>query len=469
MEYSFIIYIAFAVIIAGVLSFKADKKLLTFIFAFFILAQPIFQAKYVIAIPGMPFELQANRVLLIILLPFLASGATHRFRSNRKHKPAFEYFLYFYFVFVFFSLVFNLVAYHRVEAKMLIVTPMEILIFILVYHVLKKEATPSLAEGLLKAIVVLSIIMVFIAIYQLLGDSSFMRLNEPRIAFAGFKRSTGLFPEEYDLGYFVNFAIIICLVRYRSKPIILSITLPLLVITLFATFHRLNWIIFFVCLTSYFFVLKKTRAALFLLILLLVLFLIALVPYFAGSGKYAQLAGQKEVQTFSKERLLKDTVTGRFEQYKFVIDVMSHNLMGLGGYENETYLSLLREHRMETKTDLTLTVHNELLAVGIKYGVLSLIVLSGMMISMFIYFKKRISPGQPETVYPFYAALIWALSNISNSVTDFRAYFVLLVAIVSGCSATFYGEKAENSLANKQEKARGSKVLPIVKTIKGLV
>jgi len=455
MEYSFIIYIAFAVIIAGVLSFKADKKLLTFIFAFFILAQPIFQAKYVIAIPGMPFELQANRVLLIILLPFLASGAIQRFKSTRKNKPAFEYFLYFYFVLVLFSLIFNLVVYHRIEAKMLIVTPVEILIFILVYHVLKKEVTIPMAEGILKAIVVLSFITAIVAIYQLLGDSGFMRIIKPRIAFGSFMRSTGIFVQEYDLGYFINFAIILFLVRYRARPMILFVTLPLLIMTLFATFHRLNWIIFLVCLTSYFFVLKKIRLALFSFILLLVLFFIALVPYFAGSDKYTQLANQKEVQTFSKERLFKDTVTGRFEQYKFVIDAMSQNPMGFGGYENEAYLSLLRKHRIDTKESLALTVHNGFLAVGVEYGIMSMIAFSGMMISMFVYFKKRISPNQPATVYPFYAVFIWVLSNFSNSVSEFRAYFVLLVAIISGCSAAFYGEEAENPLANEQEKAFG--------------
>jgi len=40
-------------------------------------------------------------------------------------------------------------------------------------------------------------------------------------------------------------------------------------------------------------------------------------------------------------------------------------------------------------------------------------------------------------------------------VSEFRAYFVLLVAIISGCSAAFYGEEAENPLANEQEKAFG--------------
>jgi len=51
---------------------------------------------------------------------------------------------------------------------------------------------------------------------------------------------------------------------------------------------------------------------------------------------------------------------------------------------------------------------------------------------MLRYFKKAINPDLRYSLVPFYAITIYMLANLSNSISIFRAYFVLLIAIVCG-------------------------------------
>ena len=63
-----ILYLILVFIPVIVLSFKTDNKLISFIFIFWIFASPVLATKiFIIDIQYLPFNLQPNRILLILL------------------------------------------------------------------------------------------------------------------------------------------------------------------------------------------------------------------------------------------------------------------------------------------------------------------------------------------------------------------------------------------------------------------
>ena len=61
-----------------------------------------------------------------------------------------------------------------------------------------------------------------------------------------------------------------------------------------------------------------------------------------------------------------------------------------------------------------------------------MIVFCILLISMFYYFRKHISPKEPVTLYPFFMVLIWIMANCTQEISLFKLYFVQLIAIVCG-------------------------------------
>jgi hypothetical protein len=122
--------------------------------------------------------------------------------------------------------------------------------------------------------------------------------------------------------------------------------------------------------------------------------------------------------------------------------------LGLGSYDHPYYVKLMSEYgivqwfkdaRGNSYTK-PLTVHNGYLAAGIKYGILGMIAFTTLVFSMLRYFKKHINTEFRYSLVPYFAVLIYVLSNISNSISIFRAYFVVLLAILSGASIAMNGK-----------------------------
>ena len=208
----------------------------------------------------------------------------------------------------------------------------------------------------------------FVAIYQLVFDSDFLKICSPRPAFGNFIRSSGVLPSEYELGFLLNFAIILLLVRHLNTSL-LFIALAILIIALFTTFHRLNWAIFVVCSSSYLFISKKVRAAFLLLLLFIGLSSIIAISYFAHPEPYYRLAEKYDSEAFVKSRFLQDTVTGRLRQIAITAEWISENTLGLGSYKTKEYYKLMAKHGMIHHGYIPLVVHNGYLAVGVAVGV----------------------------------------------------------------------------------------------------
>lgn len=426
----FLLYVIFAMIAACFLSIGTDRKVLSFVLILWLLAQPVINAKYIIPLPGLPFELQPNRILFLFSLVYLLYGLIFWARESTGINPPFEKYIYIYFGLVLFAVLLN---FAFMNPKNVITVPLEIATFLTVYLLTKRYMTEKVFAAIIKAIVFLAVIGSIIAIVQISLDSMFLRTGDLRPAFGNKLRSTGIFQSEYDFGYFQILAFIVVLVRYNGKAV-RFLMLPLLMLSVLLTFHRLDYIILVVCYVSYNIFYSKHKLPLPIYVVIGVLTLILLV---LSIDLYKSMDLHSVVL---EERLKQDTVTGRFLQYQVVWDSILAYPLGLGSYDHPLYVKLMSEHGMlQWFTDrfgnhypIPLTVHNGYLAAGIQYGFCGMVAFAMLIFSMLRYFKKLINPAIRYSVVPFYAVFIYALSNISNSISIFRAYFVLLLAILGG-------------------------------------
>ena len=430
-------------IISMILSWRTDRKVLAFVIIGFVFAhQVLTQIAWNVDIPGLPFDLGPNRLVLfvlsLVLVGSIVAGISKPRVKNGERIPLFLILLYIFGIIISASAVYNYKR-GRIQGNTLILIPSDVVLFILMYHVMKLKTTPSVLEALLKAIMMLSLFMSALGVYQFLFDSSFLKVCAPRHAFARFIRSTGVLGSEYELGFFLNFAIIVCLTRYWGKPM-LFMTLPVLITGLFTTFHRLNWVIFIVCLLCYVFIKKGIKGVGIWAFVFVMLAGLISMGYFTNGDWYKTLADSKNVQAFSKQRLLEDTVSGRLHQFAITADGISFRGLGLGSYENKAYYNLMAKHGFIKTDGEPLIVHNGYLGVGIKHGGLAMAVFCAFICSMLIYFKKRICLEKPLTVCPFFIALIWIIANMSQEITLFGLYFVLLVAIICGSFVSLYDQ-----------------------------
>lgn len=428
----FLLYVIFATITACFLSIGTDRKVLSFVLILWLLAQPVINAKYIIPLPGLPFELQPNRILFLFALVYLLYGLIFWARESTIVNPPFEKYIYIYFVLVLFAVSLN---YTFMSPKNVISVPLEIATFLTVYLLAKHYMTEMVFTAIIKAIVLLAVIGSIVAIVQISVDSMFLRTGDLRPAFGNKLRSTGIFQSEYDFGYFQILAFIVVLVRYNGKAV-RFLMLPLLMLSVLLTFHRLDYIILFVCYLSYNFFYSKHKLPVPIYVVAGVLGLILI-------GLSVNLYNSMDLHSVVlEERLKEDTVTGRFLQYQVVWDSILAYPLGLGSYEHPDYVKLMSEHgmlvwvkdRLGNSYPMPLVVHNGYLAAGIRYGFLGMVIFTMLIFSMQRYSKKQIDLERPSSLILVYAVLIYAMSNLSNDLSIFRAYFVVLLAILSGAS-----------------------------------
>lgn len=432
---TYIAYVVAAFIAAVVLSANTDRKYLGFTLTFWILAQPVLNYKFSLTVPGLHFDLQPNRLLLLALLPYLFLAGMVGNKSTRQQNTfstpiPYEKYFYIYLALTIVSLAYN---FGQIRPQNLVVVPSAVINFIIVYLVAKKWMTQAVFEAIIKAIVLLAVTCSFIAIYQVVVNSEFLKTCDPRPAFGNIVRASGIFQAEYELGYFQILAIIISLVRYKGS-LLRIIIIPLLTLSVLLTFHRLDLIILLVSLIIYTWLFSNTtRKA-------VIVFGIVFMAFFTFVS-YTVLVPLFHKSAFVTERLDADTVSGRFKQYKVVATALPKFPMGVGDYENQAYTVLMAKHpelmeSIDAGTwnwhQIPYRVHNGYLEVGILHGPLAMIVFIAMMFSMLWYFKKRISRESSYSMVPFFAVLIWLLSNVSNGVSNFAVYYAVLLSMLSG-------------------------------------
>lgn len=446
MGAEFIIYIVVSCMVALAISKKTDRKLLSFALVFWIFTQPVITAFVAIKIPGLNIDMNPNRVLFLFALVYLLFGtASARSYANvpaaANKRPPFEKYLYVYTVLVFVAIAAN---YAMLDAKSIGATPLEVVSFIAVFTLAKKHVTPSVLEAILKAVVILSMLTIFVTIIQATVGPLFLRTGEAKAAFGTTLRAFGIFRFDGELGAFQVLALMIMLVRYRGMAR-LYLLVPLLCLSIFVSFHRLGYITLFVCLLTYVLLFSKKKLSSILIMLIVPgLLILAYSAYRAGGD-----------QSAIESRLGQDTVSGRLAQYGVALATVPTHPLGMGGYENPAYAKLMEKYdmvqwlpdRLGIQHPEPLAIHNGYLEVGIKYGAMGMITFIALLVSLLRYFKKRASSPYRYAIVPFFAVLVWMLSNTSQAAASFNAYFVILQAIIYGSFVAIYRTGADKQPA----------------------
>lgn len=440
MEISFIVYAVATFMVAVFLSAKTDRKFLSFVLTYWILAQPVLGHGLTIPLLGVQFDVTPNRILLFALLGYsllsVMSG-NNRVRNQvaSSARPPFEKYLYLYLPVVFLSLAFN---YGHIRTQDIVTEPLEIVIFIVVYLVIKNFATLKVVESIIKAILVLAITGAIIAYIQFAVNSSFLRTGETPVAFGTVMRATGIFTEEYDFGAFQDLGVMIAILRYRG--FLRYVLVPVLAMSVVLTFHRLDIIVLGVCLIAYFWLYINAAHRVFASIMMI----LALVVASAATPIIGSMIGKSTVVTTMEGRLGQDTITGRLAQYEVVAATIftDYTLLGMGTYYNPAYDKLMKEHGMvnyasDGMTLIGFRVHNGYLEVGILNGVIAMFLFIAFLFSMVRFFKKNSSRESLNAAIPVFAVLIMMLINLSNGMSSFNIYYSLLCAMLSGAFVAY--------------------------------
>jgi len=449
-----LLYIMFAALSALYLAKNTEYKFITFILIFWLLAQPVIQAFYVIRPTFLPFDFQPNRILLIFLvgiLLFKSIIVKRNLSPIQRQSTPFVVYLILFIVLIAIAMGVNA---NVLGLKRIFAIPLEPITFLLLFIVARILITENILRAVLYAILIMSTVSALIAIYQVIADPMFLRTGTPRLAFGNIYRAFGVFPTEYIFGSFQLIAIFVAL-AVISNQLIRNITIAILSVSVFITFHRLDLIILTVLAFLYMtkFSRKKVGVP---MIILLGLVAVSILPAYSI---FKSFEGESQLVA---ERLSADTVSGRFEQYWVVINALPKHPLGLGSYEHPEYQSLMIKHKMTQsikKPDGTnqvegLGVHNGFLGVGIKYGFLAMIIFILFFWKMFQYFYRRANRFEPLTYVPMFAVIIWIMSNISNGIINFSSYNILIVGLLAGAFVGLY----EKGLLNKKDKVNDTSV-----------
>ena len=445
------VYVVLAFILAILLSKKTEKPGYAAVIIFWVLSQPVLNAYYIIKIPGLPFDLQPNRLLFFFLMAYFSFNilGTNKIKAyGRQNKPDFLPYLIAYVVFVFIAMAVN---YNTLTFKRLIAIPLEPLTYLLLLLFIRDIITEKLLKSFLYAIIIMAVVNALVALYQITVDIFFLRTGIPRIAFSGIYRSYGVFPTEYILGSLQVITIFIVATLVKKNVIKYSV-ISLLAVSLVTTFHRLDLLIAMVCGLIYVSKYAKKRMS-GPILMVLALGVSSTIPAYVV---YKSIAGESKLVS---ERLSDDTVSGRFQQFAIVIKNIPRHPLGLGSYDHPIYQKLMIENNMTKSVIMPdgkqqavgLGVHNGFLGAGIQYGILAMFAFTMLLWKMFNYFRKRASREFSLTIIPLFAVGVWVLSNLSNGVIVFSSYNVMLIALLVGAFVGLFEKGIYQKGANNTE------------------
>ncbi len=438
-----LIYMAVATLVAIYLARKTEYFWFSLVLLLWLLGQPILHAYYIVELG--PFDLQPNRMLLLFLmiaLPYVYQSNIGYLAAvaNERRAPSYETYLVILLGLVVLAMVLN---WNMLPPKKLVAIPLEILTFLLLYHFSKRIITIRLLNAILTTLVIMAIGNAVIAFIQIV-DPLFLRTAPLRHAFGDLSRAFGAFSSEYVLGAFQIVAIFV-LVTHFKKSKIKFLFIPLIVGSIVLTFHRLDLIILLLCGILFFSKYASKNVSLIGNFALVVALLAAVPAYVVLTGGQSQ---------FVDERLSENTLTGRFTQFGVVISLLPKHPLGLGSDANPIYQNTMIDAGIYRATTLptgqrlkaAMPVHNGYLGIGMKYGIAAMIVFTMMMWKMAYYFYSRSRKDPPITIIPFFAVIVWAMSNVSNGIIEFRSYNVMALAMIIGAFAGAYRKGLLESL-----------------------
>ena len=416
MPIEYIIYIPIVVFVSIILMSKAKNNAFIGLFLLWLFGSPIFlNPRYVISLSFFGFDIQPTRFLFLILTPvlYLSVMTPRRFLTQSgSFRPtrfkSYELLLFGFILVVMFVSVINIgpIGSRRVFANVT-----NAIAFIVVYLCSKKFMKKDDFTLIQIAFLTFAAISAIVAIYQFFVNPDFFRLGSIRGLFLNYYRSNGVFTSEYDQGMFLVYSIIVVM----STNLTWRIKIPFIVIVsagVFVTMHRLSWVaLIFTLGMIWFLYLRKNLLTYILVPLTLLVFTI-----FALNVSWSQLPIGKFGSKLIANRILADTLSGRFSQYKFAFYMLKEYPLGIGDYFTSFYDWVAYSQGVSTDESGTraLIVHNGFLSAGVKYGILGLILFSLFIFTSILDFLKH-SIREGKNWYPLLMILlVFLIFNLTN-------------------------------------------------------
>lgn len=419
----YIIYVLFALLISYLYSKNTTSFAYSFLIIFFILAQPVILGKYAYKLPVLDFDLTINRLYLILFaIMLLSTKQSSNFKNQSYKSPKFII----YISILTFSIVLSLlVNIDEIYLKYVLALLTDTLTFGLFILTAKRFSDITVITAVCKSIILMMIISTLLQFPQFVGYGFFNIVDYELEAFSGFHRAMGLFHYEYQNGYMLNLALVIVYLMYGKIAILLA---PLYSTGLFLAFQRMNMII-----AIFNFMIVKTLQKKFIVTFAGIIILSIIISLLLTSD-FLKPSSQLS-QDFNLNRaFVNNTVSGRFTQYYEVARAIFSNPFGFGSELNsKRYYNLMRKINSIKSDGTPLLVHNGYLQLGIKFGIIPMLIYSFFVLRSLVYFynKYRFFNNQIYII-PFCCLLILLIGNMSNGIYDFSFHYSLVVATIIG-------------------------------------
>lgn len=445
-------------------SHKFSSKIANRFFHFWlfvwILGSPVLNSKYfVISIPGLFFDLHISRIFLLILIVLILNYnyMIRRHAIKREHilkliEHKFEIWLILYIAVLLLSIFINVLGNH-ISLKFFFVMLINNLFFLILYFCLKIFSGFDLLEILKKTITRFSVLFSIIAIFQSFLIPGFFRFGETRLAFGEVVRANGIFFNEYTFAFFCITSAIILFLDNKNNYLAIGINFFATILT----FHRLSIGIFLACFLIYIYHYKYRKEV--------HLFIYALCLLCLSSIFYSVVIKNYSLEKFTntelyKHRLSSDTLSGRLDQYKNAIYIISNNLFGFGDYDTDRYIEsadkigqLYGKKVIDYENNKIIRiklvghiVHNSFLGAGVKYGIFGMITffmfcLSATTHAFSIY--KRLNDN--NSVIFLSICISWFLYQTTQDFSNFSDYHNVFFGIILGVFSNYFSYSVKNN------------------------
>ncbi len=433
-----IIYIIITLIISIYLTLTSgsSNRFVTFIIVYWILAGCVLGRDYFIIDMGIFFDLQPERVIFLIFTFYLVLRWCIRWRfpiQNRSENQNRQIYLYELALYLYFFIYILSASTHLgyvLTTREIFASLTRLLAFPIIYLILKMTADAPMIRTIYRALLILCVLTTFVGIIQFATNSDFLRYGAEFKAFAGFKRSNGIFFAEYFQAYFLLVGIIISLVIIQStvRKIIMAAFFSAGIVL---TFHRMAWIITILSVILY--CLKLTNIKKWKIVV--AIFLIGIITYVSN---IIPTAWESLAETpFVQERLLSSTAIDRFAYYNIAIEkIPDHFLFGIGSLHSDIYFRSIKSAggTIEEASGELGGIHNLYIMVAFIQGVPAALALLLFVILSLLFFYRYMNVENKYYYIPVATASLFFLANMSNSF-PLDCTLSILLAIILGISS----------------------------------
>ncbi|MEK6481257.1 O-antigen ligase family protein [Catalinimonas sp. 4WD22] len=432
----FYIYIVSSVILVFYFIRKAKPEypILTFLICLWIFNGDVANMEGLKVSVGGAFDLQPLRVLFLFSVAFLIIDPfikQYKKRSNHTEfrvQPRYEAYL------IAFTIVsaISFIIYTASNPAKLFVALTTVSSFLVIYFAVKRGADEGMKKVVKNSLVSVAVISCLIAVYQLVGDQSFFRVNPDygRTAFGGLLRSTGVFRDDYIHSYVVFTALVWVSFTdfYGIKKRILG---GIFLVGILVAFMRMGYVVtaFFVAHA----IIYASNVNLKLKVLVITFSVI--ISVFA---LFLVLSSGVMESSVAQERMMDEgTMELRYELYQKGLEVSFSDINGLifgyGGTESPTYYKAMYDVTGNQSWALGERGgwHNLFLEVLFFNGLPALIFLCLFLYSITQYYLRLNKITEHEEYYiPFYLVVGYLIANLTLGL-GLETNFGIIIAISS--------------------------------------